>query len=125
MATVYEMGVWSKIWRGKKKVRGDQDALLVNLAKRRGDALGSWTYKYGWTEEWVIEQTGEIIRHTRKSPTPQGFKLVALGVRQVFISELSVWDEVCEVWTIGDMPRLDAINNTGWRTIEGRYNWLW
>ena len=120
-STVYEMGVWTKIWRGVKKVRDNQDAKLKNLAQRRGDTIGSWTYKNGWTEEWLLE-SGEVHRYTRRSPTPQGFKLVALGIREVEIAELGSWKEVCQVWTHGDMPRLDAFNKTG--IIEHRYEWL-
>ena len=125
--TVYEMGVWSKIWRGEKKVRGDQDAKLQNLAQRRGDTIGSWTYKYGWVEEWTVQGSGDLIRYKHVSPTPHGFKLVALGVREV--AELGEGNRACkevvEAWKHvgGEVSTEDVLNKTG--IIEGQFQWLY
>ena len=125
---VYEMGVWAKIWRGKRKVRGDKDAYLHGLVERRGDTVGSWTFSKGWVEEWVVEDgSGDVIRKTRASPSRDGWKLVALGIRDVDIEGLGHWKEVAEVWSQGQVSREDALKRAGpglpsW--MVERYRWL-
>ena len=118
---VYEQGVWAKIWQGKRKVRGDKDAHLHGLLERRGDTVGSWTFSKGWVEEWVVEGSGDVLRFTRASPTRDGWKIVALGIRDVEVQGVGMCKEVAEVWSQGQMNREVAIDQVG---IGGvRYRW--
>ena len=119
---VYEMGVWAKIWRGKRKVRGDKDAYLHGLVERRGDTVGSWTFSKGWVEEWVCQGSGDVLRYTRRSPTKDGWVLVALGIRNVEVEELGSWKEVDEIWTHGMVSRESSFGLTG--ISRERYRWL-
>ena len=119
---VYEAGVWGKIWRGKKTVRGDQEAYLHGLEMRRGDTVGSWTYSKGWVEEWVVEGSGEVLRQSRPSPIHDGWKIVALGIRDISVPELGQWKEVVEVWVQGQVNREIAIATVGIGTNH-RYRW--
>ena len=104
----FEFGVWHVLWKGKKKVRDGQESRLYNLAMRRGPQIDSWTYERGWTEQWIIQGTGEVIRHTRESPF-HGWKLTALGIRDVEVEGLGSWKEVAEVWTKGEVSREAAM----------------
>ena len=119
---VYEWGVWGKVWRGKKKVRGDQEAYLDGLVQRRGPTVGSWTYSRGWVEEWVVEGTEEVLRFTRVSPSRDGWKIVALGIRDISVPEVGQWKEVIEVWVQGQVNREIAIATVG-VGVNHRYRW--
>ena len=122
---VYECGVWGKIWSGKRNLRGDQEAYLDGLVQRRGPTVGSWTYSRGWVEEWVVEGSGDVLRFTRASPTRDGWKVVALGIRDVEVEGLGIWKEVAEVWSQGQVSREDGMTKAGippWM-VEG-YRWL-
>ena len=103
---VFEMGVWAKTWRGKKEVRGGEEARLHNVAPRRGDTVESWSYGRGWVEEWVIQRgvTQEVLRYTRVSPSRDGWRLSTLGIREVDNGSGSC-KEVAEVWTKGEINR--------------------
>jgi hypothetical protein len=106
-------------------LRGDKDAYLHGLVERRGDTVGSWTFSKGWVEEWVVEESGDVIRETRTSPSRDGWKLVALGIRDVDIEGLGHWKEVVEVWSRGEESREDGMRKAGippWM-VEG-YRWL-
>ena len=126
---VYEWGIWGKVWRGKKKVRGDQEAYLDGLVQRRGPTVGSWTFSRGWVEEWVVEGTEEVLRFTRASPSRDGWKLVALGIRDMEGTEEETYGwflgpvkEVVEVWVQGQVDREIAIATLGMGTNH-RYTW--
>ena len=129
-ATVITYGcVWGKIWRGKKKVRGEEDAVLHGLVERRGNTVGSWTFSRGWVEEWVVDGTGEVLRFTRASPSRDGWKIVALGIRDIEGGEqetygwfLGALKEVVEVWVQGQVNREIAIATLGMGTNH-RYIW--
>ena len=98
---------------GKKRVRGDQEAYLDGLVQRRGPTVGSWTFSRGWVEEWVVEGTEEVLRFTRASPSRDGWKIVALGIRDISVPELGQWKEVVEVWVQGQVNSEIAIATAG------------
>ena len=114
----FEFGVGHVLWQGKKKVRDGQESRLYNLAMRRGPQIDSWTYERGWTEQWIIQGTGEVIRHTRESPF-HGWKLIALGIRDDDVDGLK---EVAELWVKGDISKGNAM--TMCQISEGMFQWL-
>ena len=72
--TVYEIGVWGKVWLGTRTLRGGKFAVLQSI-----DAGGEEDYSRGWIEEWRLEETGEVLSFTRRSPSRDGWVLKALG----------------------------------------------
>ena len=118
---IFEFGVWHVLWKGKKTVRDGQESRLYGLAKRRGPQINSWTYERGWTEEWIIKSTGEVIRHTRNNPF-HGWKLTCLGIRNVVVDGVGEWKEVAEIWVKGEIQRGTAMKMCA--VDEGRYKWL-
>ena len=126
---VYECGVWGKIWRGKRNLRGDQEAYLAGLERRKRNQVEDNTYSRGWVEAWVVEGTGETIRFTRVSPSRDGWNIVALGVRDMEGTEEETYGwflgpvkEVVEVWVQGQVDREIAIATLGMGTNH-RYTW--
>ena len=119
---VYECGVWGKIWRGKRNLRGDQEAYLSGLVGRNRPTEDVETFSRGWIEEWVMEGTGQKIRFTRASPSRDGWKIVALGIRDISVPEFGQWKEVIEVWVQGQVNREIAIATVG-GTSNHRYRW--
>ena len=74
------MGVWGKIWRGKKKVRAEEEALLQGLMERRGDTVGSWTWSKGWVEEWICQGSGDVLRYIIYSALSEQRWMAVIGV---------------------------------------------
>ena len=125
---VYECGVWGKIWRGKRNLRGEE-AYLSGLVGRDRPTEDVETFSRGWVEEWVMEGTGQKIRFTRASPSRDGWKLVALGIRDMEGGEQETYGwflgpvkEVVEVWVQGQVDREIAIATLG-RGTNHRYTW--
>ena len=116
----HEFGVWTKVWQGKKQVRENKEARLHGLAMRRGNTIGSWTYEKGWTEEWIIQDTGEVLRYTRQSPF-HGWTLSGLGIRDVDMGDFGLWKEVAEVWVKREVTREAALEMSG--IPPGRFRW--
>ena len=105
------MGVRAKVWTGRTTLRGKRAELLRIQAK--WDSGGD--YRSGWRETWRLEETGEVLRYTRHSPSRDGWVLKAFGqhdgdwTRQWGTSAFMV----AEVWARGPVSREDAFRLSG------------
>ena len=81
-------------------------------------------YGSGWIETWRLEETGEVLRYTRRSPSRDGWVLKAFGqhdgdwTRQWGTSAFMV----AEVWARGPVSREDALRLSG---LANREAWEW
>ena len=101
--TVYEVGVWCKVWKGQRTVRGGEHATLVSVQPRArvGDEGREGDWRQGWVEVWECERSFDVMRFMRHSPTRTGWQLVALGTQQEVPDGLDTVMMVAEVWTQG------------------------
>ena len=118
--TVYEIGVWGKVWLGTRTLRGGKFAVLqsIDAGGEEGD------YSRGWIEEWRLEETGEVRSFTRRSPSRDGWVLKAFGNSN---AECPIWGgdtrlRVVEVWTKGEVSKDDALMMSG---LENGEMWEW
>ena len=121
--TVYEIGVWGKVWVGQRTLRGGKVAELDGLrARGEGGHYGS-----GWIETWRLEETGEVLRYTRHSPFRDGCVLKAFGHANAECPTWGVLTEmrVVEVWTKGEVSREDAVMRSGLANGDIREMWEW
>ena len=123
--TVYEVGVWCKVWKGQRTVRGGEHATLVSVQPRarvesREGREEDWSQ--GWVEVWVCDDSFDVMRFTRHSPTRTGWRLVALGTQHEGQGLDSVM-KVAELWAQGEVSReagmvmSNMVNAAGWQWL--------
>ena len=132
-----DFGAWCVIWRGQgtKGKRGNP-AVLVAIEPPYVHYGGLNDYSNGWVERWICN-TGRTIRVTRKSPSPDGWLLQHLGVRDVLWDVADApwgippWDdapdglrEVVEIWvrpqgivTLREVRDAVGISSEGWEWL--------